>query len=569
MPLRQNGLFLALALAVAGLPSCGRKIATDEPADAPAKVADAAPEKSSKAIGADDLRPHIETLASDAFEGRAPATPGGEKTKAYLAAEFEKLGLKPIGSSYFQPVPLVEAALDPEASFFRLEEASGVRDLKFKTDIVYWTKQVADRLSFEGSDLVFVGYGIVAPEYQWNDYAGLDVKGKTVVILVNDPGYATGDPNLFRGKAMTYYGRWTYKYEEAARQGAAAALIVHDEGPAAYGWNVVESSWSGPQIDLKRADDGASRVKAEGWISNETARKIFAAGDLSYDGLHDAAKTKGFKPVPIPGVKASATLVNAIRRSEDANVVGVLEGTEAPGEYVLYTAHWDHLGHDEAAEGDDKIFNGAVDNATGIASMLAIAEKFALEERPRRSLMFAAVTAEESGLLGSAYMADQPPVPLKNVVAGFNIDGVIPTPLAKDMIVIGSGASELEDILKTKAEARGLYVRPDLEPEKGFFYRSDHISFAKKGVPMLYAKGGFDLKEGGEEAGKALRDDYAAKRYHQPSDEFGEGWPLDGLAAQADLLHEVGAEIARSDRWPNWREGNEFRATRDAARSGG
>jgi Zn-dependent M28 family amino/carboxypeptidase/predicted small lipoprotein YifL len=553
--------------ALAAVAGCARGPDTAPEADPSAASAPPAPAPpdagNAKAISGEDLKRHIATLASDEFEGRAPATPGGEKTKAYIAAEFEKLGLEPIGGSYFQETPLVEAALIPERSSFRIADAKGAETLRYKADIVYWTKQVAESVSFDDSEIVFVGYGVVAPEQHWNDYDGVDVRGKTVVILINDPGWAQGDATLFNGKAMTYYGRWTYKYEEAARQGAAAALIVHDTAPAAYGWNVVESSWSGPQIDLKRADDGASRAKVEGWLSNDAARRLLARAGLDLSALTEAANKRGFRAVSVTGVKASADLATTIRRTEDANVVGVLRGVEAPGEYVLYTAHWDHLGNDPAIEGEDKIFNGAVDNATGIASMLAIAEKFALNPRPRRSILFAAVTAEESGLLGSAHLAEAPPAPLKSIVAGFNIDGVLPTPPAKDVIVIGHGASELEDMLRTAAEARGLYVRADLEPEKGYFYRSDHVSFAKKGVPMLYAKNGFDLVEGGEEAGRALREDYTANRYHQVSDEFDDNWPLDGLAANADLLHEVGAEIAGSGLWPNWYATSEFRKIRD------
>ncbi|MEQ1929089.1 MAG: M28 family metallopeptidase [Parvularculaceae bacterium] len=555
-----------LALAVFALAACSKKVGEKAVEALPVPEAMSAP-AAAPPITSEGLKAHIKMLSSDEFAGRAPASPGGEKARRYIASEFERLGLEPIGASYFQEVPLVESNVVPDQSFFKLQGADGLSDLKYKTDIVYWTKQVAEGVAFEKSDVVFVGYGIVAPEYQWNDYAGVDVKGKTVVILINDPGYATGNPELFTGKAMTYYGRWTYKYEEAARQGAAAALIVHDTGPAAYGWNVVESSWSGPQIDLKRADDGASRVKVEAWISNDAAKKLLTRANLNYDALLEAAKTRGFTAVPLTGVTASAKVTNAIRRSADANVVGVLPGAEAPHEYVLYTAHWDHLGDDPAAGGEDHIFNGAVDNATGVAAILEIAEKFAAGPRPRRSIMFAAVTGEESGLLGSAYMAESPPVPLKDIVAGVNIDGMLPTPKARDVIVVGAGKSELEDILKKKTDARGLYIRPDTEPEKGYFYRSDHISFAKKGVPMLYADSGYDLVDGGETAGRALLDAYTAERYHQPSDEYDESWDLSAMADTVDMLQEVGAEIATSDKWPTWRDGDEFRAIRDASRA--
>ncbi len=519
-------------------------------------------------ITADDLKRHIRTLSSDAFEGRAPTTPGGEKTRNYIAAEYERLGLEPVGASFFHDVPMVESALDPATSFLRIDVNGETRELAYKKDAVFGTKRVEPEVAFERSDMVFVGYGVVAPEHRWNDYEGLDVKGKTVVILVNDPGFLTNDDTLFGGKAMTYYGRWTYKYEEAARQGAAAALIVHDTVPAAYGWNVVEGSWSGPQIDLQRADNGASRASLEGWITKETAASLMKAAGLDLDAQTLSANRRGFKPVPMTGLKASAKIVQTIKLSKDANVIGVLKGTEAPEEFVLYMGHWDHLGMDPAQAGEDKIFNGAVDNATGVAGILEIAEKFASGPRPRRSVMIVAVTAEESGLLGSAYLAENPPVPLNAIVAGVNIDGVLPAPAAKDIVVIGYGASELEDILKKYAEADGKYLRADPDSEKGYFYRSDHISLAKKGVPMLYADAGSDLVDGGEAAGKALADDYTAARYHQPTDEFDESWDLAGMAASMEILHAVGAEIAGTGDWPNWRDGNEFRAIRDASRAG-
>lgn len=563
------GVVAILAAAGCGKKSGAPEIRTTEATTpATAEVADmiSAGDRPSNEVA---LARRIERLASDEFEGRAPATPGGEKTRAYIAVEFERLGLEPIGGSYFQRVPLVKSTLDPASSHFNFSSAAGDDLAAYGTDIVYWTKRVAGEVAFSDSDVVFVGYGVVAPEYEWDDYAGVDVQGKTVIMLVNDPGYATGDARLFNGSAMTYYGRWTYKYEEAARQGAAAALIIHDAGPAAYGWNVVETSWTGAQIDLQRADEGASRVKAEGWLSNEKARALLAAAGLDYDAMLNSAKTKGFRAVPVAGVKASAKLVNTIKRSEDANVVGVFRGSEAPEEYVLYTAHWDHLGSDPDSGGEDSVYNGAVDNATGVAGILQIAEMFAgAAERPRRSVMFAAVTAEESGLLGSAYMAENPPVALRNVVAGVNIDGMIPTPAARDIVVIGAGASELEDILAQVADRRGRYIRPDTEPEKGYFYRSDHISFAKKGVPMLYADAGFDLEIGGEEAGKALLEDYVANRYHQASDEYDPSWNLQAAAETVEILYEVGSVVANSDNWPNWRAGNEFRAIRDADRVG-
>ncbi len=569
--MRQIGISLA-ASSLFALAACNGPGAAPEVdaavLDAVGSAAAAAERTGSPEITADDLKRHIRTLSADAFEGRAPTTPGGEKTRNYIAAEYRRLGFEPVGASYFHEVPMVESTLDPANSYLQIAVNGEVRDLAYKKDAVFGTKRAQADVAFAGSDVVFVGYGVVAPEHQWNDYDGIDVKGKTVVIHVNDPGFLTNDDALFGGKAMTYYGRWTYKYEEAARQGAAGALIVHDTVPAAYGWNVVEGSWSGPQIDLQRADNGASRAALEGWITKETAASLFAAAGLDLDAQTVAANRRGFKPVAMTGLKASAKIAQSIKRSSDANVVGVLKGSEAPEEYVLYMGHWDHLGMDPSQAGEDKIFNGAVDNATGVAGILEIAEKFANGPRPRRSILLAAVTAEESGLLGSAYMAENPPVPLNKIAGGVNIDGVLPAPPAKDIVVIGYGASDLEDILNTHAGAAGKYLRADPDSEKGYVYRTDHISLAKKGVPMLYADAGSDLVIGGEAAGKALGDDYVAARYHQPSDEFDEGWDLSGMVVSMEVLHAVGADIAGSSAWPNWREGNEFRAIRDASRAG-
>ena len=525
------------------------------------------------AITTEDLRRHIATLASDEYEGRAPGTPGGEMTRAYIANEYERIGLEPIGDSFEQPVPIVESTLDPDQSAFNIALSFGssydVVELEYREHAVYWTKRVEETVRIDSSELVFVGYGVVAPEYDWNDYEGVDVTGKTVVILVNDPGFATQDPDLFNGNAMTYYGRWTYKFEEAARQGAAAALIIHDTAPAAYGWGVVEGSWSGPQVDLQRADNGASRVAVEGWLSNEVAQRFFESAGLDLGEQMQAALGDDFQAVPLTGITASAVLHNTITRSEDANVVGVLRGAQRPDEYVLYMGHWDHLGINPNVEGEDKIYNGAVDNATGIAAILEVAEKFANNETaPDRSILFLAVTAEESGLLGSAYFGEYPTVPLSQIVAGVNIDAILPTPEPKDMIVVGYGASELEDILSGVAAEYGRTLTPDPEAEKGYFYRSDHISLAKKGVPMLYADGGADFVEGGSEAGEALGADYRTNRYHAPSDEYDPSWPMDAMRNTTEILYKTGAKIAYSDEWPNWYEGNEFRALRDAQRAG-
>lgn len=515
-------------------------------------------------VSEENLRTRIATLSSDDFEGRAPATEGGMKTREWLANEMKSIGLKPgNGDSYEQIVPLVELTIDPTQSNLTIDGEV----VEYGSEAVYWTKRVEEDVSYTDSDLVFVGYGVVAPEYDWNDYADIDVEGKTVVILVNDPGYASEDPDFFKGRSMTYYGRWTYKYEEAARQGAAAALIVHQTAPAAYGWNVVEGSWTGAQLDLERPDGGEGRVAVEGWLQEDVARGLFEKADLDFDALTESAKERGFKAVAMGDLKSSSTLKNTVRRSESANVAGIIPGTENPDEYVLYMAHWDHLGHNASVTEGDAISNGAVDNATGTAGILTIAEAFMnTEEKPKRSLMFVAVTAEESGLLGSAYLAEDPIVPLANIVGGINIDGVLPLPPANDIIVVGYGASELEDLLKKAADKRDIYLRPDAEPEKGYFYRSDHISLAKKGVPMLYADSGIDLVDGGEEAGRVLAEDYTVNRYHQPSDEYSPDWNLTGMTQSMTIFSEIGADMAYTDAWPNWYEGNEFRSLRDAQR---
>ena len=551
--------FAAMAL----LAACGQQTSTPAPEEA---IETQAEEKTSfprTAVDEPALRERIATLASDEFGGRAPATPGGAKTRQYLIEEMQNIGLAPAnGDSFEQAVPLIEQTVDPQQSSFSVNGTA----LSYGDEVVFWSKRVEESVSFAGSDMVFVGYGVVAPEYGWNDYEGIDAAGKTVVILVNDPGYATEDPELFKGRSMTYYGRWTYKFEEAARQGAAAAIVVHQTAPASYGWGVVEGGWIGPQLDLKRPNGGADRAKLEGWIHESTAQRLFTEAGLDFEAQLAAAATPGFKPVPMNGLSASGEIKNSIRESESANVAGVLKGAERPDEYVLYMAHWDHLGRNFSA--DDNIANGAVDNATGTAGILSIAEAFAKNETPpERSLLFIAVTAEESGLLGSAYFAEDPIVPLASIVGGVNVDALLPTPPSKDLIVIGNGASELEGYLEASATARGLTLSPDSSPESGYFYRSDHISLAKKGVPMIYTTNGSDFVDGGKEAGKAFADDYTVHRYHKPADEYEADWDMRAMLQAFDIIYEAGAAMAYSDDWPNWYDGNEFRALRDQQRA--
>ena len=486
---------------------------------------------------------------------------------------MQRIGLQPGGEdgTYFQTVKMVNQTVDLSASNLTFTAPDGTEmPMEPKKDAVFWTKrQNTDHISFDPTDVVFVGYGAVAPEYDWNDYGDQDLSGKTVIILVNDPGFATGDPDLFKGKAMTYYGRWTYKFEEAARQGATAAIIIHETEPAAYGWDVVTGSWSGAQSDLVRSNGGEDRAALEGWITRDAAEKLFATAGLDLEEMKQAAKTPGFKPVPLGGMKASGEITQTIEQLESRNVIGMLPGKTTPDEYMLYTAHWDHLGkkpeQKTGAPGEDfyadQIFNGAVDNATGTAALLEIAEAMAAQDLDR-SAIFAAVTLEESGLLGSAYFAEHPTVPLNEIVAGINMDGALPIGRTKDMVVIGYGASELEDMLKDVLATQDRVIKPDSKPEAGYFYRSDHISLAKKGVPMLYADGGEDKRDGGIAAGKAAAAVYTAERYHKPMDEYSDDWDLEGFKEDVQAFYDVGLQIAQSDEWPTWYPGNEFEAVR-------
>ena len=534
------------------------------------------PEGTSAAISADDLRQRIAILADDAFEGRGPASEKGEQAADWIAAEMARVGLQPAGEngSWFQTVGMVEQTLDESASALTFSGGASGEDfpMTLKDDAVLWTKkQDRDQAEWTDSELVFVGYGVIAPEYGWNDYEGLDVAGKTVVMLVNDPGYAL-EGELFKGKSMTYYGRWTYKFEEAGRQGATGAIIVHETAPASYGWDVVANSWSGAQADLVRTDGGDNRTLFESWITEETARALFAEAGLDFSDMKIAAKTQGFRPVDMGGLTVSGNLVQSVSTTESRNVVGMLPGTTAPDEYMLFTAHWDHLGkksEEKAGEPNqdfyrDDIFNGAVDNATGTSALLEMAEAMAAESLDR-SALFLAVTLEESGLLGSAYYAENPTVPLNQIVAGLNMDGMLPVGRTKDMIVVGYGASELEDLLKEHLDEAGRVIVPDPNPQAGYFYRSDHVSFTKKGVPMLYADGGVDKVDGGVAAGKAIGDTYTAQRYHKPMDEYNDNWDLSGMEEDIAALYSVGLKIAQSDAWPTWYPGNEFEAIRQAS----
>src|SRR5215472_11245411 len=518
-------------------------------------------------ITAADLSARDKILSDNAFQGRGPGTPAGESAADWIADEMKRIGLKPGNhGSYFQNVPSVVIALDAAKSKLSINTPQGVITPKFPDEVTYWTPRFArDSVSVTNAGLVFVGYGVVAPEYNWNDYAGVNVKGKTVVILINDPGNedTNPDPSFFKGKAMTYYGRWTYKYEEAARQGAAAAIIVHETKPAAYGWQVVRNSNSGNKLWLDAKDKNLSHAAIEGWITRDSAKELLKRAGLDYDKEKAAANQRGFKAVPLTGETLTVEAHSHISHLETRNVIGIIPGYKHPDDYVLYTAHWDHLGVKADVPGSDKIYNGAVDNGMGVSSILEIAEAFAHEKRPQRSIAFIDWTLEEQGLLGSQYFAEHPPWPVSHIVGGLNIDATLPEGRARDLVLIGAGATELEPILASALKTQNRTIAPDPEPEKGYFYRSDHISLAKMGVPMIDPAGGYDLIEGGKQAGQAVRDDYREHHYHQPSDEWHADWNLEGPVSDLRVLYTFGDTLANSDRWPNWYQGNEFRAARD------
>ncbi|MDZ4731116.1 MAG: M28 family metallopeptidase [Xanthomonadales bacterium] len=521
-----------------------------------------------EAMNEADYRRHIETLASDAFGGRAPGSPGEELTVSYLIDYFKSLGLEPAnGESYTQDVPLASVELTNKPDLVIAGATGDDLVLAFSTDQVVGTRHQIPEVAVDGSELVFVGYGINAPEYAWNDYADIDVTGKTVVMLVNDPGYATQDPELFNGNAMTYYGRWTYKYDEAARQGAAGAIIIHDTLPAAYGWPTVNNTWTGPQFDMVRADQGASLVLFESWIQKEAANAIFEKAGLNLDEMYVKAKTRGFKAVPMK-LNVSVELVNEIVTIDSQNVAAILRGSEAPDEIFIYMAHWDHLGTDPKLEGD-QIYNGALDNASGTAALLELAKAYSsLPQAPRRSVLFLALTAEEQGLLGSLYYAAHPLFPLEHTVGGLNMDGMNNFGATRDITVVGLGMSDLDDYLAAAAAEQERVLEGDREAEKGYYYRSDHFELAKEGVPMIYPTGGYDDREKGVAYGMEKANEYTNDDYHRVSDEYDLSWVVSGAMEDLKLFYKTGLDVANSEAWPNWKEGSEFKAKRDAQMSG-
>ena len=550
MTLRRTLCLLAVSLATLGAAAAPR-------GDDAARAA--------RSIKPEDIAGITRILSSDAFEGRGPATRGEELTLRYLEERFAALGLRPgNGNSYLQEIPLTEIASRP-AGGLAVKGAAGERTFEFADEFVALSRRAIERVELDGSDMVFAGYGIVAPEYGWNDYRGLDVRGKTVVVLVNDPGFATGDVDLFNGASMTYYGRWTYKYEEAARQGAAAVLIVHETEPAAYPWGVVQNSFTGPQMYFRTADGNASRCAVEGWLTVDAARELFRLAGLSYDEARDAASRRGFEAMPL-GLEASLALDNAIRDVVSSNVAALLPGSARPDECVIYMAHWDHLGIDTARAGD-QIFNGALDNATGVAGLLELAEAFTnLEKRPARSILFLSVTCEEQGLLGSEYYAEHPLVPLDRTAAALNMDALNIYGPMKDITEVGYGNSELDDYLVAAAAEQGRSATPDPDSAKGSFFRSDHFSFAQRGVPVLYVGTGTDHVGHGTAWTKAQRDRYISENYHKPSDEYDPMWDLRGMVDDLRLLFAVGHRLAEETTFPRWKEGASFKAPHDESR---
>jgi Zn-dependent M28 family amino/carboxypeptidase len=526
------------------------------------------------AITSENLLQHINRLASDGFEGRAPGTAGEDSSVAYITEQFKAIGLTPGNpdGTYIQPVSMIGYTSHPEAS---IAVGGKTMRLKFPTDYVGVSRRNANDVRVDNSDIVFVGYGVVAPEYGWDDYKGMDVKGKTIVMLVNDP--AVPDPNdstkldstMFKGKAMTYYGRWTYKYEIASDKGAAAAIIVHETRPAGYPYEVVVGSWGRENFDVKETG-ATNRVAVESWMTLPTTKELFRNAGLNFDSLHKAATRKDFKPVAL-NAKATFHVRNTVREIQSKNVIGKLEGSDPAlkNEYVIYTAHWDHLGKDTTLKGD-QIFNGALDNASGTAALLTLAKAYkALPKPPARTMLFLSVTGEEQGLLGAKWYATHPLYPLNKTLVDMNMDGVNQWGKTKDLTIVGYGNSTLDDVLgSVLASQGGRTIKPDPEPEKGFFYRSDHFEFAKQGVPALYTDAGTEFIGKDSTYGQKKRDEYTENDYHKPSDQVKPDWDLSGAVEDLQAFFEVGYKVAQTDRWPEWKPGTEFKAKRDSMLKG-
>jgi Zn-dependent M28 family amino/carboxypeptidase len=523
-----------------------------------------------EAITPDGLLAHIKILASDEFEGRAPGTKGEELSVKYIADQFKNIGLKPGNpdGTYTQEVPLAGIKSEPRMSFMIRDRTT---DLKYPDDFVASSARLRPEIKIDKTDVIFVGYGVVAPEYGWDDYKDVDAQGKTILMLIGDPPVPDPkdpsklDDKMFKGKAMTYYGRWTYKFEIAAQKGAAAAIILHETEPAAYPWQVVRSSWARENFELDNPNKNRDAVSARAWITLDVAKKLFADCGQDFDALKKSAITKDFRPVAL-SAKANIDIKQQIRAFKSHNVIGKLEGDDPKlrDEYIIYTAHWDHLGRHPELQGD-QIFNGAIDNASGVASVIELAGAFSkLNPPPKRSALFMATTAEEAGLLGAKFYAEHPLYPLQKTLADINIDGVNPLGKSHDLEDLTNRNSTLDDLLGEAAARQGRVMKPDTEPERGGFYRVDSFEFAKAGVPVLHLARGIDIIGKPPEYGKQKRDEFVAKHYHQPSDEVDPSWDFSGAVQDVQLLFEVGYEVANGDKFPEWKPGSEFRAKRDA-----
>jgi Zn-dependent M28 family amino/carboxypeptidase len=513
------------------------------------------------AFSADSMKQHITVLASDSFMGRKPFTEGEKRTVSYLQQEFATAGLEPgNGNSFLQEVPMVNL-LATAAPSMQVRSPRGNFDLKAFDDYIIWTNKPDSIISLDSSQLVFAGYGVVAPEYNWNDYEGLDVKGKVVMVMVNDPGFWVGDSTLFKGKTMTYYGRWTYKFEEAARQGAKGCLIIHNTAAASYPFSVQQNSFNTSRLQLDNRGKDVKNCDVIGWVPENIANKLFTAAGYDSTLLLKANKP-GFKPVPLD-LKLSTTMKVQATYNKSYNVIGKITGTKHPEEVIIYTAHWDHLGIGKPDETGDSIYNGALDNATGTAGLLELARAFkSMKTKPERTIIILCVTAEEQGLLGSAYYAQNPIYPANKTLANINMDGLNRFGKTKDIIIVGKGQSDLEDYIKEEVEKDSGYISFETHPEAGYYYRSDHFNFAKAGIPALYLETGIDVVGKGKEYGKKLADEYTEKNYHRPSDEIDASWTLEGAIKDLKLLFQVGKRLAFQESWPQWKEGSEFKALR-------
>lgn len=522
-------------------------------------------------ISSESILARTKILSSDQFEGRSPGSAGEAKTVEYLINEFKMIGLQPGNpdGTYLQDVPLVGITSNVDATFDAGNETITFQPM---TEFTASSPRLQENVAVKASDIVFVGYGVVAPEYQWDDYKGLDVRGKTLLMLVNDPPVinpANGklDNEVFKGNAMTYYGRWTYKYDIAAKMGAAACLVIHETGPAGYPFAVLGTGWGREGFDLVTPDRNESRSAVEGWVTASALQRLLRASGQNFETLKAAAVRRDFQPVSLEA-KATFSVKNTLREVASKNVLAKLEGSDPAhrDEYVIYTAHWDHLGRDPRLKGD-QIYNGAADNAAGVAVLLEVAEAFVElppEERPKRSILFLAVTAEEKGLLGSRYYAQNPLYPLNQTLANINMDGANQFGPTRDMTTIGFGASTIDDIGVAVAAGQGREMKPEIHPEHGYYYRSDHFEFAKVGVPAYYPKAGALFVGQPMDFGEKLIQDYLANRYHKVGDEVQPSWTFEGAAQDTEFLLKVGLEIANASTWPQWREGNEFKARRDA-----